>query len=191
MVDYALTRPEVDAKRIALMGISFGGYMAPRAAAYEHRLAACIADGGVYSFLDAIAPQGMTAEDVISLAQAKPDDFSADVWKAAEASVSVRWGVENGMFTFGAASPAEWYLKVAQYTMEGQAGKIECPTLIVDSEHETSFPGQAKKLYDALTSPKEWMLFTAEEGAEEHCQAGALFRAHERIFDWLATTLAV
>jgi len=44
VVDYALTRPEVDLKRIALMGWSFGGYLAPRAASAEHRLAACVAD---------------------------------------------------------------------------------------------------------------------------------------------------
>ena len=49
VVDYALTRPEVDPERIALMGISLGGYLAPRAASGEHRLAACIADPGLQS----------------------------------------------------------------------------------------------------------------------------------------------
>ena len=32
------------------MGISFGGYLAPRAAAFDHRIAACIANEGVYDF---------------------------------------------------------------------------------------------------------------------------------------------
>jgi hypothetical protein len=48
VVDYALTRKEVDPKRIALHCESLGGYLAPRAAAFEHRLAACISDDGVY-----------------------------------------------------------------------------------------------------------------------------------------------
>jgi dipeptidyl aminopeptidase/acylaminoacyl peptidase len=30
------------------MGISMGGYLAARAAAFEHRIAACILDDGVY-----------------------------------------------------------------------------------------------------------------------------------------------
>ena len=47
VVDYAIGRKEVDAKRIALMGISFGGYLAPRASAFEKRIQACIANGGV------------------------------------------------------------------------------------------------------------------------------------------------
>ena len=33
VVDYALTRPDVDPARIALIGLSLGGYLAPRAAA--------------------------------------------------------------------------------------------------------------------------------------------------------------
>ena len=40
VVDYALTRSEViDPTCIALMGISMGGYLAARAAAFEHRIA--------------------------------------------------------------------------------------------------------------------------------------------------------
>ena len=38
--DFALTLPAVDAKRIALMGVSLGGVLAPRAAAFEKRIAA-------------------------------------------------------------------------------------------------------------------------------------------------------
>ncbi len=43
VVDYVLSRPEVDPNRIALVGGSLGGYFAPRAAAFEKRLAAVIA----------------------------------------------------------------------------------------------------------------------------------------------------
>lgn len=47
VVDWLVQRPDVDASRIALYGISQAGYWVPRAAAFEHRLAAIIADGGV------------------------------------------------------------------------------------------------------------------------------------------------
>jgi len=33
------------------------------------------------------------------------------------------------------------------------------------------------------------MLFTAEEGAGEHCQVGAYMISNERIFNWLEETL--
>jgi hypothetical protein len=47
VVDYALTRAEVDATRLALAGWSFGGYLSLRGAGSEPRLAACISDPGM------------------------------------------------------------------------------------------------------------------------------------------------
>ncbi len=46
-IDYAISRPEVDPKRIAIQGISQGGYWVPRAVAFDKRIAAAIADPGV------------------------------------------------------------------------------------------------------------------------------------------------
>ncbi|MFL6435473.1 MAG: alpha/beta hydrolase family protein, partial [Nitrososphaeraceae archaeon] len=42
-------------KCLALMGISMGGYLAARAAAFEHRISACILYNGVYDGYDAFA----------------------------------------------------------------------------------------------------------------------------------------
>jgi hypothetical protein len=42
---------------------------------------------------------------------------------------------------------------------------------------------------DALTCPKKCILFTVEEGAEEHCQCGASSLSNQRIFDWIDETL--
>jgi dienelactone hydrolase len=51
-IDYLVSRPEVDADRIALLGISMAGYYAPRVAAFEKRLKALVAWSGCYSILD-------------------------------------------------------------------------------------------------------------------------------------------
>jgi hypothetical protein len=53
------------------------------------------------------------------------------------------------------------------------------------------FQVNQKKVYDALTSPKSYIRFTEEEGAEEHCQGGAPALSNQRIFDWLDKTLNV
>src|SRR5919199_1122123 len=47
VVDFALTRQSVDPKKIAIQGISQGGYWVPRAVAFEKRIAAAVADPGV------------------------------------------------------------------------------------------------------------------------------------------------
>ena len=46
--DYIETRADLDAARIGLWGVSLGGYYAPRAAAFEPRIRACVALSGPY-----------------------------------------------------------------------------------------------------------------------------------------------
>jgi hypothetical protein len=98
---------------------------------------------------------------------------------------SLRWAIANGLFTFHAGSPSDWLKMTRRYTMKDLAEKISCPTLIVDSEGDKFMPGQARKLFEALNCPKEYMLFTRQEGAQEHCQMGAVLISNARILDWL------
>lgn len=51
-IDYLESRPDVDASRVGLMGVSLGGYYAPRVAAFEPRLKAVIANAGAYDFAE-------------------------------------------------------------------------------------------------------------------------------------------
>lgn len=51
-IDYLAGRRDVDARRVGLMGVSLGGYYAPRAAAYEPRVRAAVAVAGAYNFAD-------------------------------------------------------------------------------------------------------------------------------------------
>ena len=190
VVDCAVARPDVDRARIALMGLSFGGYLAPRAAAFETRLACCIANGGVFDFLGSQLPPGTNRREYRQLLAADPASANRMLGDIAKANSDVRWAVANGMYTFGASSPAEWLLKAMDYDLSDVAGSIRCPTLVIDTENETAFRGQARKLYDALACPKTWMLFTAEDGAEDHCQVGSPALSQQRILDWLEETLA-
>jgi len=50
VLDWLELRDDIDAARAGLWGVSLGGYYAPRAAAFEKRLKACIALSGPYSW---------------------------------------------------------------------------------------------------------------------------------------------
>lgn len=52
VVDFLETRSDVDAGRVGLWGVSLGGYYAPRAAAYEKRVKACVALSGPFHWAD-------------------------------------------------------------------------------------------------------------------------------------------
>jgi 2,6-dihydroxypseudooxynicotine hydrolase len=50
VLDFIETRRDLDASRIAVWGVSLGGYYAPRAAAFDKRAKACIALGGPFDW---------------------------------------------------------------------------------------------------------------------------------------------
>jgi fermentation-respiration switch protein FrsA (DUF1100 family) len=50
VIDYIGTRRDLDSMRVGLWGVSLGGYYAPRAAAFDKRIQACIALGGPFNF---------------------------------------------------------------------------------------------------------------------------------------------
>ena len=100
----------------------------------------------------------------------------------------LRWGIQHGMWVNDAKTLHEYGLKMWESTMADCVDAVACPTLVVDPEAESKFPVQVRKLYDALKSDKEFMFFTAEDAAEEHCQAGASLLSNQRIFDWLDKT---
>ncbi len=52
VLDFVATRRDVDAARVGLSGISLGGYYAPRAAAFDKRIKACMALGGPYDWAE-------------------------------------------------------------------------------------------------------------------------------------------
>jgi pimeloyl-ACP methyl ester carboxylesterase len=51
-VDWIERRSDLDAKQVAIWGVSLGGYYAPRAAAFEKRLKACIALSGPFDWAE-------------------------------------------------------------------------------------------------------------------------------------------
>lgn len=50
VIDYVEKRGDLDTARIGMWGVSLGGYYAPRAAAFEKRIKACIALGGPFNW---------------------------------------------------------------------------------------------------------------------------------------------
>jgi Esterase FrsA-like len=185
VVDFALKHKQVDKNRLALIGISFGGYLVPRALAFEKRIKLAIANGGVYDFHQVCMREGL-AEMEKGLDDPKIcKEIDSDILEAMKADVGLRWGFGNGMFTFQAATPSEWLKMTRSYHVKDVVKDIKTKMLIIDSDRDEDMPGQSRLLYEHLQCPKEFMLFTSQEGAGEHCQIGAYAYSNERIFNWL------
>jgi hypothetical protein len=68
--------------------------------------------------------------------------------------------------------------------------QIRCPTLVLDPDGEQFWPGQAQQFFDALTCEKQLRHFTAEEGADWHCEPAAQSLRDEVVFDFLETVFS-
>jgi pimeloyl-ACP methyl ester carboxylesterase len=184
VIDYALTRPEVSPGRIALMGISFGGYLASRAASVDPRVAALIADPGQRSLFDEMK-QRMPA----FVARRLLDDNGIvphlldRVLRRRLRHVSKGWAIRRGLLVHGVGHPLAYLRLTALYYVE-KPEAIRCPTLICAAEND-EIGVTARDLYDALVCPKTFIMFTAADGAGDHCEAGARTWFNQRAFDWL------
>jgi pimeloyl-ACP methyl ester carboxylesterase len=171
---------------MVLVGRSFGGYLAPRAATFEHRLAALIADPGQFDMFDmAMARMPQEMREAIEQNDPKVDSFLEKMVQ----DDARRFFLAARMRTFGAKRLKEFLLMQREYSLKGLAEKIQCPTLVCDNATDAIAGGQAKELYEALRCPKDYVLFTAEEGAEGHCEGGAQVLFNSKVFDWLDKTL--
>ena len=183
-LDYLWRRPEVDRERVALMGTSLGGYYAGRAAAFEPRVRALIIHGAVLGLWAAQAHMKQGLARVATWRSPRRVEF---VLQAVEQlNNELRWSLANGQWVFGVASRNAVLQTIQQYTLKPVVKQIHCPTLILHGQQDHFIPvEQAEQLYAALTSPKTLRVFTAEEGAEEHCQIGNLGLMQQVAFDWL------
>jgi dienelactone hydrolase len=164
-IDYLLARGDVDPGRIALYGASLGGYYAPRAASFEHRLAAIVADCVLFQ---------MRFREMAD----KPDLL---IWR------HLKW-------VFGAETIEGVIAKAEKFTLNGAIDKIRCPFLIVHGEHDFVGTDTAVQAYEyakrhGVDVEIKW--FTAEETGASHCQIDNLTIGMEYVCDWLAAKLNV
>ena len=98
------------------------------------------------------------------------------------------WGLRRGLWTHGVKSPLDYIRLTENYSLEGRAEQIRCPTLVCSAEND-EIGVTARRLFDTLTCRKSFIVFTASDGADAHCEAGARALFNQHAFDWLDTVL--
>jgi hypothetical protein len=188
VVDFALSRSEVDAKRIALVGISQGGYWAPRALAFEHRIGAGVADPGAWNIADAWTRR-LPKSLVELLDTGNREKFNSEMNFGLRFSPRSKILLAFRMRPYGMTSYYDAFQAVRQYNLRDVAGQIRCRMLITNPESEPFFLGQSQELYDMLRCPKTLLDFTAGQGAELHCEVNAPGYRDFCIYNWLDESL--
>ena len=191
-VDYLANRSDVDMSRLALAGISMGGYLAARAAAFEPRIKALILDDGVFdvqaSFTISFPPQLLALYN--SGNQSAFDAIvDAAVINNKSAPSTDRWIFDQGLWSFKTHSPYDLLQLTKPYTLINITDLIHIPVWVGNAADDTEFPGQAVQVARALGTKATLHNFTGP--ASYHCQAGAFETANVAIFGWLGEVFRV
>ena len=184
VVDHLAGRPDVDAGKIALMGVSQAGYWVPRAVAFEPRVAAAVADPGVVDVSAVML--GQLPHALVELLDAgNQRKFDQEMSWALTLSPRTRRMMATRMRPYGTTSPFEFFTAARAYTLtDDVVARITCPVLITDPDHEQFWPGQSQRLHTMLPG-SSIVRFTEDEGADSHCEPTANGLRGERVFDWL------
>jgi len=169
-LDWLEKRSDVDARRVGVVAMSLGGYYAPRSAAFETRLAACVAWGARWDNADS---HGRILRDP-------------------HAARSLTNWLEHALWYYGAKTADEAYEKISQMTLEGIAGRIRCPLLVAHgaNDRQVSLGDAERTVREATASPHtELRVFTADEGGAEHVGGELFSPTIDYIADWVAQVL--
>ncbi len=173
IINYADGITGIDMERIALMGISFGGYLVPRAAAFDKRIKLCIANPGNISWGESIA-------SALRLVKNMPKFLRPAMVENLVKDYAWKHGVDNDLDVVIA--------ELERYNNSDILERITCKMLVMDATADVN-PGEAIKFYEALKCPKEYMLFDDATMGQTHTQMGSYAVASERLFDWIEDNL--
>lgn len=164
-VDWLLTRDDVDPDRIACCGSSMGGYYSARAACYEHRLAACIAHGAIWS--------------VHEMWGDKDESFGL--------AMHIKW-------VMGSDTMAEALEISRAFALDGHLDHMRCPLLVLHGGHDVLTVSAATQVHDYAVSKgvdSTLRLLQPDETGAEHCQHDNPTIGQEIMNDWLADVFGI
>ncbi|PKL65291.1 MAG: alpha/beta hydrolase [Methanomicrobiales archaeon HGW-Methanomicrobiales-3] len=174
VVDYAVSRADVDPKKIAAYGYSGGGGFVSEAAAKDPRIAAIAMNSGV---VDAY-PLFSTMPAVIATPEEKAtwSSFHANVVKV----ICWRWGVS--MDNPGGLADAN-----KGFTFDPADVKVPALILVGEGDYKSQeVQRQQKVIMDGLPNPqKKMVILPSDEGATNHCTMENRSLVAQELFDWL------
>ncbi len=166
LLEHLAARPDVDPGRIGIVGVSLGGYYAPRAMAFEPRFALGAVWGANHDW-------GEVQHKRLAREGDRPVPYYWD---------HVRW-------VFGAPSMDTFMRTAAALTLEGILDRIHAPFLVTHGENDRQIPvATARRTYEGLVnSPHRTLkLFTPREGGVEHVSLDNMSFGADYIADWVS-----
>ncbi len=179
---------------VALIGISLGGYLGLRAAAFEPRISKVIAFDIIYDFFEVLLYAG--GPKVRKMIESFLDTNQIDMLnKVAQRMMKndllVNWGLNHGMYVFGVNNPFEFLQKARLFSTATISDKITCDVLLLAGTNDHFIP--IEMFYNQIEALKNvksltCRMFTEKEHAANHCQIGNYKLVLDFMLNWMDIT---
>ena len=177
---------------VALIGVSLGGYLAPRAAAFDKRIRRVVMFDLIYDFYGAITNRmGEKKAKFFDYMTAHPRNL---LWKWLDKKLDenyfTRWLLGQGYAIYdNVHTPCEYFNHIKRYNTR-QISPMLTQDVLVLAGSEDLYTVFYDEQLRALTNARSvtGRLFTEEESAGHHCQIGNLQLALDTIEKWIERT---
>ncbi|MEV7415203.1 alpha/beta hydrolase [Streptomyces sp. NPDC089919] len=197
LIDWLDARRDVDSGRIALTGLSMGGNLVARAAAFEPRIAALACQPGCvtpwFGFPEEL--RAVVTADKAETNRVWNEEVVPELTPQLAYTVKKRFEIFDrqalraaraGRVLTDLWTPAQ---RAISLDVTAVVPRIKAPTLVLDYDFEQFYPGQPQQMYDLLRSRREYVKLTTATGAQLHCSPMAPQQHCDIVFDWLAEVL--
>ena len=176
---------------VTLIGISLGGYLAPRAAAYDQRIQRVVMFDLIYDFYGAITNKmGEKKARLFDYMTAHPRNI---LWKWLEKKLKenyfTHWLLGQGYAIYeNVHTPCEYFNCIKQYNTRELSPMLKQDVLVLAGASDLYtiyYEDQLKALKNARSVTGR--LFTEEECADHHCQIGNLQLVLDTIDNWIGS----
>jgi len=171
---------------IVLLGESLGGYLAPRAAAYDDRIDGVVAYDVFY---DGFAIAAQHVPPVAFWLRDHGYDAVLKFLGGLNTDPGVNWAQQNGEWVFGVTDPFAVLDAFKSYRLAPVASRIQADILILAGADDHFVPtDQMLAFQQSLTNARSVtaIMFDSASGGAQHCQLGAPSLWQAALFDWLA-----
>ena len=176
---------------VTLVGLSLGGYLAPRAAAYEPRIRRVVAWGVMWDFFEvALSTRPAAVRAVMRTLLGLRADALIDRLLARQMRRDpfMRWAVEHGTYALGSETPSANFRAMKRFATRDFSSRITQDVLLLAGTEDHYVPvSHFHRQAEALTRARSFTgrLFSAEEHAQTHCQIGNIPLALRVVIDWI------
>jgi len=178
-----------DLEDVTLFGLSMGGWLCLRAAAFEPRIKRVVASGHAIHYMDIVpAAIGWMFEFFMKY----ENFFNKSAFKKMERNPRMKWEIGNTMRITKSESPiegAQLNLNLSRENMH--ADKIAQDVLFISGQDDHFIPIKLHNhQVNALVNAKSVTdrIFTKEEHAQNHCQVGNIGLLLDTMIQWIEET---